>query len=134
FLSSASPANSADDEVVLGHRFWERTFHANPDIIGQPIHVELATFTVVGIAPPGFTGLGIATEPELIIPLTAVPRISSVTAMFFANARLGWLTVGGRMKEGLTLAQTAQALSALWPSVQSATVPAGLDPGARDRW
>jgi predicted permease len=140
FLSSAHPANSAnsadsaDDEVVLGYRFWERTFHADPDIIGQPIHVELATFTVVGVAPPRFTGLGIATEPELIIPLTAVPRISPATAAFFANARLGWLTVGGRMKDGLTLAQTAHALSALWPSVQSAIVPAGLDTNARDWW
>src|SRR6185369_11303484 len=99
-----------------------------------PIKLELATFTVVGIAPPDFTGLGIATEPELIIPLTAVPQISPVAANFFKNAGINWLTVSGRMKEGLTITQAEDGLAALWPGVQMATAPAGLDAKARERW
>jgi hypothetical protein len=36
---------------VLNYNFWQRRFHADPEIAGKTIRLENHTFTVVGVAP-----------------------------------------------------------------------------------
>ena len=54
------PANGPP-VIVLSHRFWQRHFEANPNVIGQTIHLNGEAFTIVGIAPKTFPGR----EPSL---------------------------------------------------------------------
>ena len=58
----------ADDErdvtvparvAVISDAFWRRAFDASNDAIGRRIMMESAAFTIVGIAPPEFTGLNV---------------------------------------------------------------------------
>ncbi|HYM24492.1 MAG TPA: ABC transporter permease, partial [Vicinamibacterales bacterium] len=52
--------DEADDRVngpnvvVIADGLWRRRFAADPGIVGQPITLDGALFTVVGIMPPGF--------------------------------------------------------------------------------
>jgi len=41
--------------VVLSHELWQRQFAADPSIVGKPITLDGSSYTVVGIAPVGFT-------------------------------------------------------------------------------
>ena len=43
--------------VVIGHQFWQRRFGGRPDVLGSSIEVTTGTFVIVGVAPPGFTGI-----------------------------------------------------------------------------
>src|SRR6185312_6728947 len=62
------PADShglnSDPLVVLSNGFWQRRFAADPSVIGKTIEINRHSFTVIGIAPRGFTGaiVGIAAE------------------------------------------------------------------------
>ncbi|MEK7404386.1 MAG: ADOP family duplicated permease [Acidobacteriota bacterium] len=44
------PANAK--VVILSYRFWQRQFQGDPGIIGRPIKVDGATYTVIGVMPP----------------------------------------------------------------------------------
>ena len=61
--------------AVLGHTFWQRRLHGDPGVLGRTIRVENVPFTIVGVAPPGFTGFGISAEPDVTVPLPAVALI-----------------------------------------------------------
>lgn len=48
------PSGSA--VVVLGHDYWTSMFGADPEVVGKTIRIGAVTYTVIGVAPRGFTG------------------------------------------------------------------------------
>src|SRR5262249_28368120 len=40
--------------VILSRRLWERRFAADPGVLGRPITLAQASYTVIGVAPAGF--------------------------------------------------------------------------------
>ena len=56
--------------VVLSHRFWTERLGGAPGALGQPIRINGSPFTVIGVAPPGFTGLDMGVVPALWTPMT----------------------------------------------------------------
>jgi predicted permease len=119
-LHSGPPLNV----TVLGYSFWRRNFGGSASALGKTIRVEGVPFTVIGVTRPGFTGLGLATEPEVTIPLTAEPSIEGRTLDTFYSDPRSWLYLTGRLKRGVTLAQARAQIGAIWPQVLKATVPA----------
>lgn len=55
--------------AVISHAFWQRHFHADPNIIGQTLRLENQIVEIVGVAPKAFTGLG-AQFADLWLPTT----------------------------------------------------------------
>jgi len=123
---------SAAQVVVLGHTYWQRHFHGDPAAIGQQVRIDGAQFTIVGVAPQGFTGLGLTTEPDLTIPLTAVPLLfGRPVESYGTSASLG-IRIVGRVKPDVTLDQARAHLLALWPDVRQAALPPGYTGTRRD--
>lgn len=50
----ATPFFSRDRIAVISHRLWRARFASDPAIVGRPITLNGAPFTVAGIMPPGF--------------------------------------------------------------------------------
>ena len=46
--------------ALLGEAFWRTSLGADPDIIGKAIRIDDQPYTVIGIAPAGFTGVGLS--------------------------------------------------------------------------
>src|SRR5687768_17572475 len=44
--------------VMIGHALWTRRYNADPAIVGRSIQINSAPYTVVGVLPAGFKGLG----------------------------------------------------------------------------
>src|SRR6185369_16073987 len=42
--------------TVISHEFWQRELGARRDAIGSTVIYDNVPYTIVGIAPPGFTG------------------------------------------------------------------------------
>jgi predicted permease len=49
----------AEGVVVVSHSFWERQFGGVEDILGRELEIGSGRYTVVGVAPPGFTGVSV---------------------------------------------------------------------------
>lgn len=66
------PADAIDGQdpqpvVVLGYKFWQRHFNANPGVIGQTLQLVRKNYTIVGVGAPRFTwGDGDVYLPEKI--------------------------------------------------------------------
>jgi putative ABC transport system permease protein len=96
----------ASPVVVLSHRFWQRRFGSDPDLVGKTVTLNRQPFTVIGITAPDFNGVGLL-APDVWAPLTMQAQIAPGRD-FLSNKNLSWLEVVGRLKPGVTPAQ-AQA-------------------------
>ena len=121
-LGAAAPAQVA----VLGYGFWQRIFGGDPAVVGKLVNVEGVPFTIVGVARRGFTGMGVDAEPDVTIPLTAELLITPQTPERWRAGDHLWLSLGGRLKPGVSLTQARAQIETLWPSVLAAVAPAQL--------
>ncbi len=67
FFGSGAPDGS-EDAVVISHRLWTSRFDADPGVLGRTLSMADRVRTIVGVAPEGFTGSGLA-PVDLWIPL-----------------------------------------------------------------
>jgi putative ABC transport system permease protein len=98
--------------VVLSDTAWRERFGSDPSAIGRTVRLRHAIFTIVGVAPAGFTGTQIGYSPDLWVPLTQAPLIDGNTAMLGPAA--GWLGLGGVLERIESLATVTAALNARW--------------------
>jgi predicted permease len=55
--------------AVISDAFWRRRFNNAPDVIGQDITFNGVHFTIVGVAPQGFSGVWLETPADAWIPV-----------------------------------------------------------------
>jgi predicted permease len=106
FAQEEGQKPGASPVVVLSHRFWQRRFGSDPDLVGKTVTLNRQPFTVIGITAPDFNGVGLL-APDVWAPLTMQTQIAPGRD-FLSNQNLSWLEVVGRLKPGVTPAQ-AQA-------------------------
>ena len=95
--------------AVLGHAFWQTQLGGDPGVVGTTIRLNRTSFTVVGVAAPGFTGTD-AERPDLWIPVTMQPALGSDR---LSDPDLGWLAMVGRLEAGATREGAAALLTAI---------------------
>ena len=120
--------------AVIGYAFWQRHFNRNPAAVGRTIRVEGTRFTIVGVAPSGFKGLGLTLEIDVAVPLTFVPIVRDVASRAFLNGTVNPISLTGRLRPGMTLAQARAELTTLWPDVLTAAMPPGYAGAQRERF
>ena len=97
----------APPTAVLSYAYWTRHFNQDSFIIGKPAEISGATYTLIGVAPQGFTDIKYD-HPDLWIPLAFQPQVMS-TESYANNPQEFWLSITGRLKPGVTL-RKAQAV------------------------
>ena len=106
FLPEEDQTPGAHPVVVISHGLWRRRFGADPGLIGKTITVNNQALTVIGVAPPQYTGMirGLATE--LWAPVMMAPQLEPQSGMSLLNSRgNSWLFIVGRLKPEATLEQ-----------------------------
>jgi predicted permease len=93
--------------VVLSHRYWMRRFAGNPQVLNSSVTINTTQMTVIGIAPPTFSGVLAVNAPDLFVPLMMKAQITP-TWDDLDNRRSRWVTVIGRLKPGVSI-ETARA-------------------------
>ena len=135
-LLSVSDVNepSADPAMVavLGHGFWQRAFASDPAVIGRRVVVETTAFTVIGVAPPEFVGLGMFLEPDLTVPLTAFPKFAGLANPSLQTSPSTWVRVTGRLKPGMSIGQARAGIELLWPDLKTSNLPPSLQGPRRE--
>lgn len=65
FFSEADPEEPA---VVVSHGFWQTRLAGDPAVLGRELRIGEGHYRVVGVAPPGFTGVHL-TPVDLWLPM-----------------------------------------------------------------
>ena len=100
--------------AVLSHRLWQR-MGGDPAIVGSTLRISGQSFTIVGVARADFTGVSWGSYPELWIPMamvdTAMPEFAKESPL--ANRNFSWIEIVGRLRDGVTLAQSQAQLDVI---------------------
>jgi macrolide transport system ATP-binding/permease protein len=100
----ASPA------VVLSHDLWTRAFNADPEIVRQTIVLNGQSVAVAGVAPEGFSGIGM-TRTVLFAPTSLGPLLRD--QKFHEDPHTSWLTLTGRRKKTAGTAEVRAELAVI---------------------
>ncbi len=125
--------------IVLSRAFWQQHLGSDPAILGKTLTLNGADFTVVGVAPAGFTGIIVGNEPDLWAPLSATHEFTH-DPNYLAGWNTFWLFGVGRLNPGVTPSQAQADLSVLShrlqqdhpesnKEIEAATFPVNLVPG-----
>lgn len=91
---SASPA------AVLSFRAWQTKLGGDPKVLGSNLVINGHAFAIVGIAPPGFFGDRISSDPpDIWMPLAMEPLLQGDRSLL-NNAEENWLYLIGRAGPG----------------------------------
>jgi macrolide transport system ATP-binding/permease protein len=122
-LMPADAEPGAERVAMIAHRHWLREYGAAPDVVGRTLRLRGQSYTIVGVTPPGFTGMVPMLAPETWIPIShvmevepagiqdAVPSPTGTTRLDRRGQR--WLFVKGRLRPGATLEQAGANLEVL---------------------
>jgi predicted permease len=113
-LRPSDDTAGAERAVVIAHRYWMREYGGAPDAVGRPLRIRNQPYTIVGVAPDGFTGMVPMLGAELWVPAARVEEVEPagiIDAVPSPGARTRlerrgyrWMFLKGRLKEGVTLA------------------------------
>jgi predicted permease len=97
FTPADGPAGEPPQRVVvLTYRFWQSHFGGRPEAVGQTLHLNRESYTVIGVLPRQYFSTG----PEILVPL-------DLTTKFV------W-SLQARLKRGVTPRMAEQRLQPLF--------------------
>jgi predicted permease len=105
---------AANQVAVISDALWERGFARSPSALGQTINVNQSLFTIVGVAPRGFTGAkSVQSSPDVFVPLSMQPMIDPKgdKGGLLDDPNTWWIDIVGRIKPGVTDAQAQAELN-----------------------
>ena len=115
---------SAIPVAIVSYSYWKKT-GADPQLLGKNVSINSRIYTVVGIAPEGFTGTTAMISPELYLPLgvyeMAINDFEGVGRALAARSNHDLILVG-RLRPGVSqksadalLATAASQLARAYP-------------------
>jgi putative ABC transport system permease protein len=121
---SATPPNGA--VAVVSHRFWREYFGGADDVVGRQLTVlvqrQRFPLTVVGVMPPGFSGVDVGRTADVMLPFAAEPLLQGRNSALPTVGR-SWLEIMVRLKPGQTIEHANAALRSVQPQIRQAVLP-----------
>ena len=56
--------------TVLSYGFWSSQIGRDPSVLGKTMLINGRTMTVIGVAPRGFEGTTVGTQPKVFVPMS----------------------------------------------------------------
>ena len=105
--------------AVLSHGFWERSLGSDPSIVGRTLTLNRMPFTVVGVAPKGFTGTLLGAGPSVWVPMS-MHAVVQPNFDWYEQRRGLFLFAFGRVKPGLGIEQARANLQSIFAQLEQA--------------
>jgi putative ABC transport system permease protein len=109
FSQEDDRAPGAHQVVVLSHAYWVRRFSADPAILNKSLTVNGNPMTVIGVSREGFRGVQVGQTPDVFIPMMMKAQMIP-NSRKLDDRRDYWLAIIGRLKPGMSRAQTEEAI------------------------
>jgi predicted permease len=117
--------------VVLSHALWRSQFEQNANVVNQTLVVNGQPMTIVGVAPAGFSGTVLGSEPKLFAPIS-MREVLIAGWKGLDNRRSYWAYLFARLKPGITIEQARSVLNGQYHAIVN-DVEAPLQKGMSDQ-
>jgi predicted permease len=114
FRKDETASRGTDAVAILNYDIWQRVFDGDPHVLGEHIAVSGRDFTIIGVTPAGFDGIGVGrTRSEIWLPSTMTSAVEGGCAVAVP-------------------CDDSDVLARLAPGVSAARAAAGLERVARE--
>jgi len=125
FFGAAEDSPDAPQHVVvLGDALWTRAFGRDSGVVGTRVKLGDEDYTVVGVAPHGFTGPQLA-PVDAWIPMAL--RSRGVTDRWRTSWNAQWLRIVARLKSGISKEQASADATAAHRAAYAGPDASGKD-------
>ena len=120
YTADEAPLTARSARVaVITHRFWHRMYGGDSSVLGRRLRMEGVEVEVIGVLPPGFSGLDIDGGADIFAPFGAVVpnpvgRVPGASHII------------GRLRPGASMEQAEAHLAPRWSAILAAVVPGTL--------
>jgi predicted permease len=102
-FTPADDKPGAPPVAVLSYRAWRTTYGSDLSVVGSSFIIEGHPFTVIGVAPPGFFGETLRSDPpDIWVPVQQEPMIDGEGALLHQSVS-AWLRMIGRLRPGASI-------------------------------
>ena len=98
----------ADDQkgapitAVMSYDAWMQDYAGDPSVVGSGFYINTKPATIIGVAPKGFYGDRIDTNPpKYFLPMNAMDTV--IGAPYFTDPDTQWAYIIGRVKPGTSV-------------------------------
>jgi predicted permease len=98
----------ADDQkgapitAVMSYDTWKQDYAGDPSVVGTAFYINTKPATIIGVAPQGFYGDRIDTNPpKYFLPMNSMDEV--IGAPYFTDPDTQWAYIIGRVKPGTSL-------------------------------
>jgi predicted permease len=129
-LVPADDAPGAERVLVISHRMWVSDFGSDRGVVGRSLQLRGQPYTIVGVAPPAFTGVIPLFVPEIWLPVVHVEEVEPAGINGNVPSPTGktrierrgsrWLFVKGRLKAGVSVADARAQIPVLGTQLANA--------------
>ena len=107
-LSEDDDQFAAPPAIVLSSALSNEQFGSAEDALGKLISLNSVPFTVVGVAPPAFSGLDPSSPRDFYIPSRTGPLLRPTGAVgseagWYQDSNVYWIDLVGRLRPGISL-------------------------------
>jgi predicted permease len=120
FNTTDDRAPAASPYVVLSYSYWQSHFNRDTQAIGRNLRINGYPFTVIGVAPRGFTGTDVALKPDLFVPIMMRSEVLHVPFDSWNDRHNWWMAAIGRLKDGVPIKEAEGELFAICKGQETA--------------
>jgi putative ABC transport system permease protein len=115
---------------LLSYDFWQREYGGTADVFDRRLTLNSHPVRIVGVAPPGFTGIQVGDAVDIYMPLCGEGALVRENSALDKRANW-WLWIFARLKPGISEQQALARMNTLAPQIFAATMPSGYPPDAQ---
>ena len=102
FFVDADDQKGAPITAVMSYDAWQQDYNGDPSVVGSTFYVNTKPVTIIGIAPKGFYGDRLDTNPpKYYLPMQSMDAV--IGAPYFNDPEASWAYVIGRIKPGTSV-------------------------------
>ncbi|HKS06706.1 MAG TPA: ABC transporter permease [Gemmatimonadaceae bacterium] len=143
-LHASDDAPGGPPVAVISHATWMARFGGDSTIVGKQVVINAQPFTLVGVAPKGFTGISLGDATSVWLPVASVAAVFPDSDWMLTGRNSGWLRTVARLKSDRSVEQAASEAIVVAPRLEPDSTPpddrrtlvvtplaGGLDPANR---
>ena len=115
-LFTKQDVEGSEIPVVVSHRFWRDKLDGGASVAGRTIVLNGRSCAIVGVLPDDFQGPGGLYAPDVWLPLERLDALNTAASLRSQS----WLTLFGRLRDGVTRAQVNAELKSVALSLPAA--------------